>query len=120
MRGTSGLTRCRDPTQGSAVSQPFVAPPPDPIGALAATVARARGSALYRERLAHVRIRSIADLRALPLTTRADLQRAGVDGTRAVPLEAVCHYGESSGTTGISNSTWLTVDDLARSASAIR
>jgi phenylacetate-CoA ligase len=94
--------------------------PADPVTALDATVARARGSALYRERLAGVRIRTLADLHAIPLTTRADLQRAGVDGTRAVPLSAICHYGESSGTTGASNSTWLTADDFARSAAAIR
>jgi phenylacetate-CoA ligase len=90
------------------------------IAALDATVARARGSALYRERLAGVRIRSLDDVRALPLTTRADLQAAGPHGTRAVPLEAVCHYGESSGTTGATNSTWLTADDFARDAAAIR
>ena len=75
------------------------------VAALDATVARARGSALYRERLARVRIRSLADLRALPLTTRADLQAAGAHGTRALPLAEVCHYGESSGTRGASNST---------------
>ena len=90
------------------------------IAALDATVARARGSALYHERLAGVRIRSLDDLRALPLTTRADLQAAGPHGTRAVPLEAVCHYGESSGTSGASNSTWLTAGDFARDAAAIR
>src|SRR5262249_5273886 len=90
------------------------------IAALDATVARARGSALYRERLAGVRIRSLDDLRALPLTTRADLQAAGPHGTRAVPLADVCHYRESSGTTGASNSTWLTAGDFARDAAAIR
>jgi phenylacetate-coenzyme A ligase PaaK-like adenylate-forming protein len=37
-----------------------------------------------------------------------------------VPLERVCHYGESSGTTGASNSTWLTADDFIRDADAIR
>jgi phenylacetate-CoA ligase len=104
------------------VTQPLLAAglPAAPIAALDETIERARGSALYRERLAGVRIRSLADLHALPLTTRADLQRAGVEGTRAVPLERVCHYGESSGTTGASNSTWLTAGDFARSAAAIR
>lgn len=96
------------------------AAPDDAIAAVAATVERARGSALYRERLAGVRIASLDDLRALPLTTRADLQRAGVHGTRALPLEAVCHYGESSGTSGATNSTWLTADDFLRDARAIR
>jgi len=90
------------------------------IAALDATVDRARGSALYRERLTAVRIRTLDDLHGLPLTTRADLQAAGVHGTRAVPLERVCHYGESSGTSGVTNTVWLTADDLARSASAIR
>ncbi|HJQ85275.1 MAG TPA: hypothetical protein VKA21_14415, partial [Candidatus Binatia bacterium] len=90
------------------------------LEALDATVARARTSALYRDRLAGVRIRSLGDLEALPLTTRADLQAAGPHGTRAVPLEAVCHYGESSGTSGATNSTWLTAADLERDAEAIR
>ena len=89
------------------------------VAELDATVARARGSLLYRERLAGVRIGSLEDFSRLPLTTRADLQSAGVHGTRAVPLERVCHYGESSGTTGASNSTWLTTEDFARDAAAI-
>jgi phenylacetate-CoA ligase len=97
-------------------------PSPDSgvIAAFDATVRRARGSALYRERLAGVEIRSLDDVRRLPLTTRADLQSAGPHGTRAVPLEGVCHYGESSGTTGASNSTWLTAEDFARDARVIR
>ena len=92
----------------------------DLVAVLDATIARARGSALYRERLAGVRIRSLADLRALPLTTRADLQAAGAHGTRALPLAEVCHYGESSGTSGATNSTWLTGEDFRRDADAIR
>ncbi len=90
------------------------------IAALDATVARARRSVLYAERLAGVRIRSLDDLRALPRTTRADLQRVGPHGTRAVPLDEVVHYGESSGTSGATNSTWLTAADLDRDARAIR
>src|SRR5262245_62091397 len=88
--------------------------------ALDATIERARGSALYRERLAGLRIRTLADLDAVPLTTRADLQAAGVHGTRALGLDAISHYGESSGTSGASNSTWLTAADFARDAEAIR
>ncbi len=90
------------------------------LAALEATLARARGSLLYRDRLASTRLRSLDDVRALPFTTRADLQQAGVHGTRAVPLSAVCHYGESSGTSGATNSVWLTARDLAASADAIR
>ena len=90
------------------------------LAALDATVARARGSALYRERLAGVRIGSLDDVAALPLTTRGDLQAAGPHGTRALPLAEVCHYGESSGTSGATNSTWLTAADFERDADAIR
>ena len=92
----------------------------DALAALDATIARARGSALYGERLAAVRIRTLADLERLPLTTRADLQAAGVHGTRAAALADVCHYGETSGTTGAPNTTWLTAGDFARDAQAIR
>jgi phenylacetate-coenzyme A ligase PaaK-like adenylate-forming protein len=92
----------------------------DLTAALAATIRRARGSELYRTRLAGVDIHSPDDLTRLPLTTRADLQAAGPHGTRAVPLEAVCHYGESSGTTGASNSVWLTAGDFARDAAVLR
>ena len=92
----------------------------DLLDALAAAVERARPSELYRARLADVAVRRLEDFLAIPLTTRADLQRAGVHGTRAVPLSRVCHYGESSGTSGATNSVWLTPADLLRSARAIR
>ncbi|HYV56333.1 MAG TPA: AMP-binding protein [Candidatus Nitrosopolaris sp.] len=88
--------------------------------ALQATIDRAREAPLYRDRLAGVRLRAVAELRELPLTTRAELQQAGVHGTRAAGLAAVCHYGESSGTTGVPNSAWLTAGDLTRSARAIQ
>ncbi len=91
------------------------------LTALEATVARARGSALYADRLAGIRLRTVDDLRALPRTTRADLQDAGVHGTRAVPLARVSHYGESSGTSGgAPTGTWLTAGDLARAARALQ
>jgi phenylacetate-CoA ligase len=105
------------------VSQGHVRPEPasdDVLAALDETIARARGSALYAERLAGVRLRRLDDLHAVPLTTRADLQRAGAHGTRAVPLSQVAHYGESSGTSGVTNSTWLTVADFARDAEILR
>ena len=92
---------------------------PGVVDALDATVRRASASRLYEVRLRGIRIRATEDLRQLPLTTRQDLQQAGSDGVRAVPLERVCHYGETSGTTGASNSTWLTAGDLARNADAI-
>jgi phenylacetate-CoA ligase len=89
------------------------------LDALDATVARASASALYAARLRGTRIRTLEDLRRLPLTTREDLQRAGPHGARAVPLEQICHYGETSGTSGATNSTWLTDADFALNARRI-
>ncbi len=87
--------------------------------ALQLTCERALGSPLYREQPSNLRLASMEDFQKLPLTKRQDLQRVGIHGTRAVPLEEVCHYGETSGTTGASNSTWLTAGDFARNAQAI-
>ena len=88
--------------------------------ALAATLAQASKSALYAERIGNADVRTLADFRKLPLTTREDLMGAGVHGTRAMPLERVCHYGETSGTSGNPpNSTWLTTEDFASNARAI-
>src|SRR5262249_7969323 len=94
--------------------------PEGSLSALQATIDRARGSRLYAERLAGVHLRSLDDLRALPITTRADLQRAGPHGTRAVPLEEIAHYGEASGTSGATNSMWLTARDFERDARVLR
>lgn len=89
------------------------------VAAVRETIERARHSALYAERLRGVDVEDLAGFRKIPLTTRLDLQQAGVTGTRAVPIEQICHYGETSGTTGSANSTWLTSEDLARNARAI-
>jgi len=92
---------------------------PVDLDALVDTVARASRSPLYADRLAGIRIRTLDDFERIPITTRADLQRAGVHGTRAVTVAEACHYGESSGTSGATNSVWLTRDDLLASARAI-
>jgi phenylacetate-CoA ligase len=89
------------------------------LEALSATVEQASQSPLYSQRLRDVEIRTLDDFRDIPLTTRTDLTSAGMHGTRAVSLDRVCHYGETSGTTGEPNSTWLTAEDLARNARAI-
>jgi phenylacetate-CoA ligase len=90
------------------------------LDALRGTLDGARHSALYADRLRDVEVPDLDAFRKLPLTTRADLQNAGLSGTRAVPIEQICHYGETSGTTdGQSNSTWLTAEDLAGNARTI-
>ena len=91
--GGSRAVNCRldSSTLSSAGCAPVTQSPRAPeaqddlLAALDATIARARRSELYRERLAGVRVRTLADVAAIPLTTRADLQQAGVNGTRAAP-----------------------------------
>jgi phenylacetate-CoA ligase len=93
---------------------------PNIDAALEATIECARNSALYAERLRGVQVRNPAELRNVPITTRSDLAAVGLHGTRALPLEEICHYGETSGTSGAgANSTWLTAADFSRSARAI-
>lgn len=93
---------------------------PVDLAALQATLDQARKSPLYRETLRDARVDSYEDFKKIPFTTRADLESAGLHGTRAAPLEEICHYGVSSGTTGNPNSTWLTPSDLERNARTIR
>ncbi|MAI80411.1 MAG: hypothetical protein CL917_15790 [Deltaproteobacteria bacterium] len=89
------------------------------IDEIKATLHRACQSPLYKARLCNVKIKDFDDFHKLPLTTREDLQSVDIHGTRAVPLERVCHYGETSGTSGKANSTWLTTADFTRNAQAI-
>ena len=93
---------------------------PVDLEALQATIEQARKSPLYSESLRDVRLDSYEDFRKIPFTTRADLESAGLHGTRAAPLEEICHYGMSSGTTGKANSTWLTASDLENNARTIQ
>lgn len=105
-------------------NQSGITPSPMPYGAeeraaLKATIQQAQKSDLYRERLSSISISDADSWKKIPLTSRSDLQKAGLSGTRAAPLEKICHYGESSGTSGASNTTWLTADDLSANASRI-
>ena len=93
---------------------------PEVLDALRRTLEQARLSPLYAKRLGDRKFQSLDDFRELPLTTRSDLASAGLHGTRALPLDRICHYGESSGTTGEPNSTWLTAEDFARNARTIK
>jgi phenylacetate-CoA ligase len=93
---------------------------PVDLTALQATLKQARKSPLYAERLRDVRVDSFEDFKKIPFTTRSDLESAGLHGTRSAPLEEICHYGVSSGTTGNPNSTWLTPSDLANNARTIK
>ena len=104
------------PTELSPTPMPYGT---EQLAALNATIRQAQKSDLYREKLSSISIGDADSWNKIPLTSRSDLQKAGLNGTRAAPLEKICHYGESSGTSGASNTTWLTADDLSANASRI-
>lgn len=106
----------KNPTQNSPFPTPYGT---GEIAALKATIQQAQKSELYRDRLSSISISDADSWQRIPLTSRSDLQKAGLSGTRAAPLEKICHYGESSGTSGASNTTWLTADDLSANATRI-
>jgi len=118
-KGNSTLAPGPESPAAAASDRPQASPFED-IDALQATLDQARKSALYEDRLRGVSLASIEDFRKLPLTSREDLQRAGIHGTRAAPLEEIVHYGETSGTSGgAANATWLTAEDFGRNARRI-
>ena len=90
------------------------------IATLRETILRAQKSDLYRQKLADISIEGLDTFESLPLTTRSDLQNAGLTGIRAAPIGEISHYGESSGTSGATNTTWLTSEDLVGNARRIR
>ena len=70
---------------------------------LNATLTEAANAPFYRERFRKEgieRVSSLADLRLLPFTTKADLKNVFHYGFLAVPLEEVVRLHSSSGTTG--------------------
>ena len=80
-------------------------------------VERASRVPFYREAFARSgvtpeRIRSLADLRHLPLTTKADLREHYPLGFLAVPREEVARFHGSSGTTGRPTFVAYTAEDL--------
>ena len=123
--GASALTRAPHPTHAAgAVSQGHVRRRPPrrrPRRARGDHRARARQRALRASGWRASALRTLDDLRALPLTTRADLQRAGAHGTRAVPLERCATTASRPARAAPRNSTWLTAERLrARRAGAAR
>jgi phenylacetate-coenzyme A ligase PaaK-like adenylate-forming protein len=83
------------------------------------TVAAAQRSTHYQQLLAGVRIESLDDLAALPLTTKDDVRSASPFGLVAVDHDDLFEYHESFGTTGRPASGWLTRGDLENYAAQI-
>ncbi len=88
-------------------------------------IRRALGTTFYGPRLAEVGIRdpedvrSLADLRRIPFTTKDDLRSAFPYGMLAIPKEDVVRLHASSGTTGVPTTIYLNRKDLARWASYV-
>jgi phenylacetate-CoA ligase len=62
---------------------------------------------------------SLNDLPSLPLTTKEDLRLAEPYDLVGVAVSEIAHYHESSGTTGISSSSWFTLEDLQTAGSQL-
>lgn len=77
-------------------------------------LARITKSPLYRQKLADYELTGVGldRIHQLPLTTKADLRKAGAFGHLAVEMKEVAQYHESFGTTGEPSASWFTADDL--------
>ncbi|MDR0402546.1 MAG: phenylacetate--CoA ligase [Treponema sp.] len=84
------------------------------------TVACGLRTPFYRKRLAESGIteardiKTLADLRRIPFTTKSDLRDGFPYGFLAVPKEEVIRLHASSGTTGIPTTIYLSRGDIAR------
>ncbi len=78
---------------------------------------RAKRAPAYHDKLADVQpeeITSLADVRSLPLTTKADLRAGLPEGFLAVDRAEVVRMHYSSGTTGLATAVYHTADDVSR------
>lgn len=85
-------------------------------------LSRLTNSPLYRDKLDGydtARIK-LADVRSLPLTTKAELRAAGAFGYLAVPKEQIAQYHESTGTTGEPSVSWFTLEDIETGGRQLR
>lgn len=89
------------------------------LDALNRLLEHCRRSPFYRERLPDRPLRSLKELKDLPLLTKDDLRKHSPFGLLCVPRSELYQYNETFGTTGIPVSNWLTKEDLKTSARAI-
>ncbi|MBI2963776.1 MAG: phenylacetate--CoA ligase family protein [Deltaproteobacteria bacterium] len=85
---------------------------PDAESALRETLALARRSPFYDAHLKNAEARSLAELPALPVTTKEHLRRSTPHGMIAVPREELWHYHESTGTTGEPIACWYRKEEF--------
>lgn len=85
---------------------------PDAESALLETLASARRAPFYAEHLKNAEARSLAELPALPVTTKEHLRQNTPYGMIAVPREELWHYHESTGTTGQPIACWYRKEEF--------
>ncbi|HBV98517.1 MAG: coenzyme F390 synthetase [Peptococcaceae bacterium BICA1-7] len=78
-----------------------------------------KASPFYRERLPGRPLRSLEELKDIPLTTKEDLRSLSPLGLICVPPREIFQYHETFGTTGVPVSTWFTREDLRYNAREI-
>lgn len=74
-------------------------------------MAHAKKAPFYLKRLPDDPLKSLEELKSIPLTTKADLRRESPFGLIASPRSELFQYHESFGTTGTPVSVWLTEAD---------
>ena len=84
----------------------------DRLERLKKTVSLAKGAPIYRDRLQGLQVRSLDDLKSLPITTKDDLKNHPADAFLACSRDKVWHFHESFGTTGQPVVGWYTLDDI--------
>lgn len=89
------------------------------LEALNRIIRESKTAPFYRDRLPQQPLSSLADLKKISLTTKADLRASSPFGLLAVPGEELVQYHESSGTTGEPVSVWFTRDDVVHNARQI-
>jgi phenylacetate-CoA ligase len=70
-----------------------------------------KNASFYQKRLPNHPLRSLEELKSIPLTTKEDLRKESPFGLIAVSQAELFQYHESFGTTGVPVSVWLTKED---------
>jgi phenylacetate-CoA ligase len=78
-----------------------------------------KSSPFYKDRIPSQPLRSLEELKNIPLTTKEDLTRHSPFGLLCVSRRELYQYHESSGTTGIPVSSWFTEEDILDNAREI-
>ncbi|MBO8169873.1 MAG: phenylacetate--CoA ligase family protein [Thermoanaerobacteraceae bacterium] len=86
--------------------------PGEKLAALNALLKRCKKAPFYREKLPERELRSLSELKQIPLTTKEQLRRCSPYDLVCVPRKELYQYHESFGTTGTPVSTWLTKEDF--------